>query len=349
MKTADFKYLIAYIIPFSGFAAVYLMGWWSFLSFVIAFGIIPLLESLLGINSKNEAFETYEVKSNIKFFDGILFLNIPIFYFLLFYTFSSVNAVPMDRHEWIGIVLSIGVIGGSAGINVAHELGHKSGKWHQLASKILLLPTLYMHFFIEHNRGHHLNVSTPKDPATSRLGEPLYFFWMRSVVRSYIHAWKLENDRLKKIGIGPLSFYNEMIQYTIAQISYLTLIFISFGPDGLLMALLVALVSFLLLETINYIEHYGLMRKILPNGRYEKVNVTHSWNSDHIIGRIMLYELTRHSDHHHKASKKYQALESYVESPQLPFGYPTSMLIALIPPLWFKIMNPKVKEVSLSA
>ncbi|NNF33654.1 MAG: alkane 1-monooxygenase [Saprospiraceae bacterium] len=348
MRSQDIKYLFAYILPASGFLAVYARGVWSYLAVLIAFGAIPLLELISGTDHKNLSNEEYLKRSEVKLFDWLLFLNIPLFYTLLLYTFYVVSSFPLARYELTGIILSVGIIGGSAGINVAHELGHKPGVIYQLGAKILLCPCLYMHFIIEHNRGHHLYVSTPQDPATSRYGELVYTFWLRSVIMSYLHAWKLESIRLKRLDKSIFSFNNEMIRFTFIQFIYLVFIFFAFGPLTLFIAISIGCVAFLLLETINYIEHYGLMRKLLPGGRYERVNVNHSWNSDHIIGRIMLYELTRHSDHHYKASKKYQTLESYETSPQLPFGYPTSMLIALIPPLWFYIMNPKVKQVELS-
>jgi len=348
MKSQDIKYLFAYILPASGFLAVYARGIWSFLAVLIAFGAIPLLELLSGTDHQNLSKEEYNKRSEIKLFDWLLFLNIPILWVLFLYTFHIVSSIPLDRFELIGIVLSVGIIGGSAGINVAHELGHKSGLIHQLGAKLLLCPCLYMHFIIEHNRGHHLFVSTPQDPATSRYGEVVYTFWFRSVIMSYLHAWELESKRLRKLNESVIGLNNEMIRFTFIQFLYLLLVYLLFGQFALFIAITIGCVSFLLLETINYIEHYGLMRELLPDGRYERVNVNHSWNSDHIIGRIMLYELTRHSDHHYKASKKYQVLESYDSSPQLPFGYPSSMLIALIPPLWFYIMNPRVKQLTLA-
>lgn len=348
MRSQDIKYLFAYILPASGFLAVYARGGWSYLAVLIAFGAIPLLELISGTDHKNLSHEEYITRSEVKLFDWLLFLNIPLLFTLLICTFYIVSTVPIARYELTGIILSVGIIGGSAGINVAHELGHKPGIIHQLGAKFLLCPCLYMHFIIEHNRGHHLYVSTPQDPATSRYGEVVYTFWIRSVIMSYLHAWKLEATRLRKFNKSIVSLNNEMIKFTFFQFLYLLIVYFVFGTLALKLAIAIGCVSFLLLETINYIEHYGLMRKLMPGGRYERVNINHSWNSDHIIGRIMLYELTRHSDHHYKASKKYQVLESYESSPQLPFGYPTSMLIALVPPLWFYLMNPRLKLLNLS-
>jgi len=243
------------------------------------------------------------------------------------------------------MTLSVGIVLG-AGINVAHELGHKKGKLEQLIAKLILLPNLYMHFIIEHNRGHHVHIATPEDPATSRKGEMIYTFWLRSSIFSYISAWKLEAKRLKKENKSIVSLSNEMIVFQLIQISYLALIFAFFGMTVMLFSIAIAIVGFLLLETINYIEHYGLVRSKLPNGRYERVDMRHSWNSNHEIGRIVLYELTRHSDHHFKANRKYQVLRHHDESPQLPLGYPGSMLMSFLPPLWFYVMNRKLKGIN---
>jgi len=145
-----------------------------------------------------------------------------------------------------------------------------------------------------------------------------------------------------------VSVYNDMLWYIIFQLLYLASVYLFFGIQGLIFALLCAVVGFLLLETVNYIEHYGLLRKKTDSGRYERVKEIHSWNSNHVVGRIVLYELTRHSDHHYKSSKKYQILDCHEDSPQMPFGYPTSMVLSLIPPLWFKIMNKRIPQEMIS-
>ncbi|MEL6941267.1 MAG: alkane 1-monooxygenase [Bacteroidota bacterium] len=239
--------------------------------------------------------------------------------------------------------MSLGTMLGACGINVAHELGHRTNKREQFLAKLFLLPELYMHFFIEHNRGHHKNIATDLDPASARYGEWLPVFWVRSVVGSYFSAWKLERQRLKRDGKAILSWNNEMIRFQLTQLAYLATVALVWDVRTMIFAIAVAIMAFLLLETINYIEHYGLRRKKLSNGRYEHVGVQHSWNSNHEVGRIVLYELTRHSDHHHKATKKYQILDHHDVAPQLPYGYPTSMLMALVPPLWFAVMNKRVK------
>jgi len=343
MYLRDLKYLLAYIIPLSAVVSIQGSGWQTWLTVIIAFGIIPVLEVIMGINTTNLTTEEVEIKKSKVFFDVLLYLNIFFVYGCLFLLAYHLNTRSFSAIEITGLIFSTGILLGSSGINVAHELGHKTGTLPQLAAKILLLPNLYMHFVIEHNFGHHKHVGTPEDPATSRYGEWLFPFWVRSVTGGFISAWHIEKSRLKKMGHPTLSIRNQMLQFILIEVLYLVLMALIFGIFIMAIMLSCAIVGVLLLETINYIEHYGLVRRKQENGRYENVETFHSWNSDHEVGRILLYELTRHADHHWKAGKKYQILDHRAESPQLPFGYPTSILIALIPPLWFRIMNPLVK------
>jgi alkane 1-monooxygenase len=239
----------------------------------------------------------------------------------------------------------MGLACGALGINVAHELGHRSNKYEQFLSKALLLTSLYMHFFIEHNRGHHKNVSTPNDPATSRFNESFYAFLPRTVFGSWMSAWHLEAQRLSKMKQSfwnPL--HNEMLRFQIIQLLFVAAIYLAFGWVGTVGFIASAIIGFSLLEIVNYIEHYGLLRKQLPNGSYEKVKPHHSWNSDHELGRIFLFELTRHSDHHFNPSRKYQILRHFDHAPQMPTGYLAMIPLALFPPVWFRIMNPLVEK-----
>ena len=261
---------------------------------------------------------------------------------LLIWGFYIVSTVNLSAIEAVGLVVSIGMVLTTNGINVAHELGHRQESKDRFLSKALLLPCLYMHFYIEHNHSHHLNAATKEDPATARYNQTLYSFWVTSTVRQYFGAWKVQMRLLKNYNRSFFSFYNDVFWYFIIQFVYILCVYLIFGVLGLGLAIAAGVVSFLFLETVNYIEHYGLLRSKNASGRYERVQKIHSWNSNHVVGRIILYELTRHSDHHYKSSKKYQVLESHKESPILPFGYPTSMVLAMIPPLWFRIMNKRV-------
>jgi alkane 1-monooxygenase len=344
MRFRDLKYFAAYIIPILVFCGINFGGWWTFAGVGFAFVIVPLLEPLFRASNDNDLEPEKNRKGAIAFFDLLLFLNIPIIYGAIGWFGHRLSTDYYSVTETIGLVLSIGTLIGASGINVAHELGHRSSPFAQLGAKLLLLPALYMHFFVEHNRGHHRHVATPLDPASAERGEMLYMFWIKSVFGSYLSAWKIQMSLLKAKNRNFVSTENEMLAFLLITVAYLFTLFLLFGFKGLLAIAAAGIGGFLLLETINYIEHYGLRRKQADNGKYERVMPKHSWNSNHHFGRIMLYELTRHSDHHYRASKQYQLLDHHHESPQLPFGYPTAMLASLVPPLWFAIMNKRIPK-----
>lgn len=340
----NLKYLAALTIPVAAMISIFLKGVWVFFTPFYLFVMIPILELLLTQNTTNYTKEEIKNKKVNSLFDWMLYLNLPIVYCLLLWAIIEVSLNPLETYEFVGIMISVGLVLGANGINVAHELGHRLTTKERFLGKILLLPSLYMHFFIEHNFGHHLNAATKEDPATARYNQSLYSFWVTSVFRQYFSAWKIQNNLLKNNSKKFFSVKNDMLWYTIMQTSYLVIIFFLFGKIGLLFCLGAAVSAFLLLETVNYIEHYGLLRLKTESGRYERVKEIHSWNSNHVVGRIVLYELTRHSDHHYKSSKKYQILECYENSPEMPYGYPTSMVISLLPPLWFSIMNKRIPK-----
>ena len=345
----DLKYLFAYSIPFSAFLSVYFLGYFSFGAVFYAFVIIPLLESIIKTPGKIYTEEEKSSRLSNILFDLMLYGNLPIVFGILGYGFYVISLRGLSTMETIGVVLSLGILLATNAINVAHELGHRKTRMEHLMSKALLLPCLYMHFYLEHNFGHHKNVSTPEDPATSKYNQSLYQFWVTSVLKQYRNAWAIQMSMLKKENRSFFSVKNQMLFYLFFQGLYLTFLFYFFGSFGLAIGLIVGIISFLFLETINYIEHYGLLREKTKSGRYERVQTKHSWNSNHLIGRIVLYELTRHSDHHFIASKKYQVLEHKDESPQLPFGYPSCIMLAMLPPLWFHLMNPRVPKEMIAA
>ncbi len=343
MEARALKYGMVYIIPFLFMAGLLSGGWLTFSPLLFAFGIIPLLEIAFKPDAKNVEEAEREMRLHDHKYDLMLYMVVPVVYscILLFLLFISQRDYSFV--ELTGLTLSLGVVLGGLGINVAHELGHRSNKLEQVMSKALLLPSAYMHFFIEHNRGHHKNVSTHEDPASARYNESLYHFWIRSVIYSYISAWDIEKQRIKRNGKSIFSFKNEMLQFQILQLSFWLLLLFLFGWKVTLIYTGAAISGFLLLETVNYIEHYGLQRHKVSDHRYEKVTPIHSWNSNHVVGRIMLFELSRHSDHHYQPAKKYQVLDHHEHSPQMPTGYPGMMLLSLVPFLWFYIMNPKVE------
>jgi alkane 1-monooxygenase len=340
----DLKYIAAFTIPLTAFIGLYFKGVFSFLTPVYAFGMIPILEILLPVDTKNLDVKSVETKLKRKIFDWLLYLNLPIVLGLILLSLTIVSTQTLSTFELIGLTFSLGIVLGTNGINVAHELGHRQQTKERFIGKALLLPSFYMHFYIEHNFGHHLHAATPEDPATARYNQSVYSFWLTSSIRQYFNAWAIQKKRLSTKKEQFLSVNNDMFWFTVFQSLYLIAVFLAFGTTGVLFAIFSGIGGFILLETVNYIEHYGLLRHKRNSGRYERVKEMHSWNSNHVVGRIVLYELTRHSDHHYKSSKKYQVLDCHDESPQMPYGYPTSMVLALVPPLWFSVMNKRIPK-----
>ena len=335
---------MAYSLPLVAWYGLRQAGLWYVATAIYAFGIIPVFETLLAQDSHNLE-EHEKAKMGIHpVFDWMLYLNVPIVYGLLLYGLALGATRTPSALSLIGLSSALGIVMAVNGINVGHELGHRTSAAERFLGKLLLLPSLYLHFYLEHNKGHHFYVATPKDPATARYNQSVYHFWFRSVVGQYISAWRLQIAILQTEKKHVLSLQNHMLWSTVAQLGYLGFVWMVFGSMGFIIALFAALVSFLMLETVDYIEHYGLRRRQLPSGRYERTSARHSWNSNHTVGRIVLYELTRHSDHHARSNKKYQLLDCKAEAPQLPYGYPTSMVLSLLPPLWYSIMNRRVPK-----
>ncbi|WP_299114896.1 alkane 1-monooxygenase [uncultured Winogradskyella sp.] len=340
----DIKYLAAFSIPVMAFFGLYLKGYWVWATPIFAFVCIPILELIFPVDTENLQPEEVDNKLKRKIFDWLLYLNLPVVFGLVLYALALVSNQTIETYEFVGLIFSIGIVLGVNGINVGHELGHRQTTNERFIGKLLLLPSFYMHFYIEHNFGHHLHAATPEDAATARYNQSVYSFWLTSTIRQYFSAWRIQRQLLSNNNLSFLSFKNDMFWYIVFQTVYLIVIAMLLGTSALLFAFFAGIVGFILLETVNYIEHYGLLRLKTKSGRYERVKEVHSWNSNHVIGRIVLYELTRHSDHHYKSSKKYQILDCHDESPQMPFGYPTSMVLSMIPPLWFKIMNKRVPK-----
>jgi alkane 1-monooxygenase len=247
----------------------------------------------------------------------------------------------MSVVDKVGLAVSLGLLNGVA-INTAHELGHKKEHLERWFARIALAPTFYGHFFIEHNRGHHVRVATPEDPASSRLGETFWAFWPRTVWGSLRNAWRLERTRLRRMDRPTLSWRNDVLNAWAMSVVLWGALVAAFGVGVLPYLALQAVLGFSLLEAVNYLEHYGLGRQQLPNGRWERVDPRHSWNNNHIVTNVLLYHLQRHSDHHANPTRRYQALRHFEESPQLPSGYASMIVLAYFPPLWRRVMDHRV-------
>ena len=333
------KYLFVFILPLGVYLAFNRDGWGTFSPIIFTFVLIPFVEVFLKPNHKNFDQETMLMEKNSRFYDWILYFSVPIQILMLSSFLFVMDLTPIFSISYFGKIFSMGLLCGVLGINIGHELGHRSSKWDQFLGEILLLTSLNTHFLPYHNEGHHREVATPYDAATAKKDQSLFSFWITSHFGSYVKAWKIENNRLKTNGVNPFSFNNRMFVGYCRSLLITILAFLIGGWIGVLYFLICALLAKSFLETINYVEHYGLVRE-----KGKRIQMRHSWNSNHVVGRLVLYELTRHSDHHFISSKKYQVLESIDESPQLPYGYPTSILLSMVPPLWFRIMNPRVES-----
>lgn len=343
-------YLLVLVFPAATAAAFFLSGALTFLPAILFFGLVSLLELFfISPDHTNLSDARKRDRANARSFDLLLY-SLALVQLVLLVTFlATISRVPMLSVEFVGRVLSMGMMCGLLGINLGHELGHRVRALPRRTAEFTLLTSLENHFLPYHNLGHHRNAATPGDPATARRGESVYSFWFRSQIGSYIQAWQIENGRLKRRGSRPISIRNRMLAYTFAQIALVITVCAAFGLQALAAFIGAAVIGKLLLETANYIEHYGLLRRKLANGRYERVGPEHSWNSDHPLSRAVLFELSRHSDHHFIASKHFQVLDSLPTSPQMPTGYPGMMLLSLVPPLWFRVMDRRIDSLRQNA
>jgi len=327
-----YKYLFSLTVPLSISISLFVKGA-SWFALIYAFLIIPALEFIFKSSNENLSSSLEQKYVNSKYFDLILWMTV-LSHFVLFYYFLEISYQSKFDMALLGKIVSIGIACGVVGINVAHELGHRKSFVERYASLTLLLTSQYMHFQIEHNKGHHRHVATPLDPATARYNESLYQFIPRSVIGSWLSTFKL--DRKQTLVFGAI------------QVLLILIIYYFYDLKTMLAFILAATIGFILLEIVNYIEHYGLNRNVTSSGRFEKVLPKHSWNSDFIMSRLALFELSRHSDHHANASRKYQVLRSFEDAPQMPTGYPGMMLLSLIPTLWFKVMNKRLKVLGIA-
>jgi|APGre2960657444_1045066.scaffolds.fasta_scaffold41419_2 alkane 1-monooxygenase len=332
------KYLLAFVLPALAFLGFEWGYFFSFSTFFFAFGIIPYFEWKCKPSHSNVQAE--KVKSAI-WFKLLLYLTLPAQLLLFHFYFSAQINPDTDAFSWFGNLTAMGIICGVFGINVAHELGHSPKLFDRLVARTLLGTSLYMHFYVEHNKGHHKWIGTIKDPATARKNESVYRFWLRVIPGSYFSAWKISRDECKRKNRSVL--LNETLLYSLLQLALCIGIYL-WNPIALFSFVLAALLGAMLLESVNYIEHYGLTRNRVNADRYEQVSPEHSWNSDHVLGRAVLFELSRHSDHHANPERSYQDLRSLDSSKQLPFGYPAMIILALFPTKWFKVMNSLLND-----
>lgn len=316
-----------------------------FLSLIFIFLIVPLLDLAIGVDEVNPAQgrENDDMDNDI-FYRVMVMLSLPAFFLLLLFGHWVFVSNELNFWQQAAWILTIGVFGSVFGINSAHELCHKTTKIEPFFSGLLLSLVCYSTFKIEHIRGHHVYVSTPDDKSSARLNQTVYNFLWGTFKGNFISAFRLEKNRLNKKGLSAWHWRNELIWWQATTLLWILLVGLIFGGKGILFFLLQSFVAISFLEVINYVEHYGLERKRLKNGKYEPVTHKHSWNSSFLLTNLLLFQLQRHSDHHANPKIRYQVLRHFHDSPQLPFGYATMILLTLLPPLWFFIMNPRVKK-----
>ncbi|TQF69232.1 alkane 1-monooxygenase [Rhodococcus spelaei] len=303
--------------------------------------VIPLVDVVAGVDKANPPDEAMTALENDRFYRWCTYLYLPVQYAGLVFACYLWTTAPMGWPERLAMAATVGVVAG-IGINAAHELGHKRPTHERWLAKIALAQSLYGHFYVEHNHGHHLRVATPEDPATARFGESFWAFLPRSVTGGVGSAWRHERDRLARRGERTWSPRNDVLNAWAMSVALFAVLIAVFGWSVAPWLLVQAVIGFALLESANYLEHYGLLRAKLPSGRYERVAPEHSWNSDHLCSNLFLYHLQRHSDHHANPLRRYQTLRSMPEAPQLPAGYATLIWLSFVPPLWRRVMDPRL-------
>jgi alkane 1-monooxygenase len=318
-------------------------GAFWFIGPVLLFGVFPLIDLWVGKDARNPPDDLIAWLEEDRYYRWCTYAFLPIQYATLLLACWLWANGDLSVVESFGLALTVGMVSGVA-INTAHELGHKRVSLERWLSKVALAQSAYGHFFIEHNRGHHVRVATPDDPASSRMGESFYAFLPRTVLGSLRSGWALETERLQQLGSGPWTIRNNVLNAWAMSVLLFGGLAIAFGPVVLPYLLVQAVVGFCLLEVVNYLEHYGLLRAKREDGRYERTRPAHSWNSNNVASNVMLYHLQRHSDHHANPLRRYQALRHDDEAPQLPTGYAGMIVIAAVPPLWRHVMDPLLLE-----
>lgn len=316
-----------------------LMAWYPLF---FLFVLVPALDYLLGHDPVNIDKSGERAVSEKFWFKALTLLVLPVHIASLIW--SAQWFVNQHLNAWgtIGWLFSQGIVSSILAINVAHELIHKDAKLEKTIGGILLTSVGYYGFKIEHLRGHHVHVSTPEDASSARFGQSLWTFMPEAMLRNTKNAWKLEAERLGNSGLPFIHWRNEMLGYSLLWIFFCAGFYLALGWEGLLFFALQGFFAACSLEVINYVEHYGLERKRLDDGRYERTTHLHSWNSDYALSNLMLFQLQRHSDHHAFPKRRYAILRHFEDSPQLPGGYAAMFVLALFPPLWHRVIDPRV-------
>lgn len=344
-------WLLALVIPALPFAGLALhrmtnAGVWLWIGPIVILGLVPVIDLLAGSDRSSPPDDVLEALEADRYYRVLTYLYLPLQYGSFALSLWVIAGGDLTTSECVGLSVTLGFVGG-VGINTAHELGHKRESVERWLSKVALAQSAYGHFYIEHNRGHHVRVATPEDPASARLGENFYAFWPRTVWGSLVDAWSIESRRLRLRGRRPWRWDNDVINAWLMTAALWAVMVAWLGLSIVPYLVVQALVAVTLLEAVNYLEHYALLRQRVMHGgraRYERVEPRHSWNSNNIATNVLLYHLQRHSDHHAFPVRRYQCLRDTEGAPVLPTGYSGMILLALVPPLWRRVMDPLVSD-----
>lgn len=334
--------LLVPTLPFMAWGLVSATGmgifwWWGP---IFAFILVPLLDVVVGSDRSNPPEDAVGQLERDRWYRWCTYLYLPLQYTSLLFACWLWARGELSIVDNVGLAVTVGVVAGVA-INAAHELGHKREKTERWLSKVALAQSGYGHFYVEHNRGHHVRVATPEDPASSRVAEPFWTFWFRTVAGSARSAWNMESRRFSRRGTTKWTWRNDVLSAWAMTVVLWAALILIFGIVVLPYLLIQAVVGFSLLEVVNYIEHYGLLRQSRGD-RYEKTEARHSWNANNTASNLLLYHLQRHSDHHANPARRYQSLRHVDDAPQLPSGYGAMVVVAAVPPLWYRVMDPRV-------
>jgi alkane 1-monooxygenase len=341
-----YAWLLSVFVPFLVGSGPLLIEWtghnaWAWLPIAFLYLMVPVLDLLLGEDRSNPPESAVPALEADRYYRYITYAVVPILWLVFAGTVAYLCTHDLPWHAQLALILGAGLCGGF-GINLGHELGHKNNALERWLAKIALAPTGYGHFFIEHNRGHHRDVATPADPASSRMGENIYTFVWREMPGALKRAWGLERDRLQRTGQPVWSLHNEILQPAVMTLVLWAALVLAFGPKAPVFCVLIAFWANFQLTSANYIEHYGLLRRTGADGRVERCQPHHSWNSNHVFSNWVVFHLQRHSDHHAHPTRRYQSLRHFENLPELPNGYMGMFIVCYIPPLWYALMDRRL-------
>ncbi len=337
---------LSVLFPLQPFIGIWLHAetgneFWLYFVVLSTYVFAPILDWLLGEDRNNPPEEVVPQLERDRYYRYLTYITVPLHFVTLFGCAWYAATASLSVWGFVGLAVVAGLTGGLA-INTGHELGHKNSRLEKRLARLVLAVPAYGHFSIEHNRGHHRDVSTPEDPASARMGESIYKFARREIPGAIRRAWRCERERLANRGKPVWHPYNHLLQSWGLSVLVAAALIAAFGWAMLPFLLIHHAFAYWQLTSANYVEHYGLLRQKMDNGRYERCQPHHSWNSNHIFSNLLLFHLERHSDHHAHPLRRYQSLRNFENVPQLPSGYFGSYLLAYVPWLWFRVMDRRL-------